>query len=109
MLILFTFAIICFLALILGVILLLTSDGAEFLVESEDKQLFDFPTIKRMMRERQWRAASPLLLAVGGFLGVLLFGSLLLLVIMDDKLLGTGILMVSSVVVLRVVIAIIRS
>ena len=73
------------------------------------KVSFTFPQIKEEIRSGHWTTVAPLLLAVGGFLGVLLFGSLALLVAIDDKLLGAFIAVVSIVTVIRVLVAMIRA
>jgi hypothetical protein len=48
-----------------------------------------FGDIKGMIRDRQWRAALPVLLAMGGLFGLIVFGVLALWVKMDDKLIAT--------------------
>jgi hypothetical protein len=48
-----------------------------------------FGDIKGGMRDRQWRAALPALLAMAGLFGLLVFGVLALWVKMDDKLIAT--------------------
>lgn len=73
------------------------------------KVSYSFPDIKNEMREGNWGTAGPLLMAVGGFLGVLLFGSLVLLVVIDDKILGSLIAVIAAITVLRVTIAMIRA
>ena len=48
-----------------------------------------FGDIKGMLRDRQWRAALPALLAMAGLFGLIVFGVLALWVKMDDKLIAT--------------------
>ena len=73
------------------------------------KVSFSFPEIKEEIRSGHWKTVAPLLMTVGGFLGVLLFGSLALLVALDDKLLGAFIAVVSIVTIVRVLVAMIRA
>ncbi len=76
---------------------------------SSSRVSYSFPAIKNEMRDGRWGTAAPLLMAVGGFLGVLLFGSLVLLVVIDDKILGSLIAVIATITVLRVTIAMIRA
>jgi cytoskeletal protein RodZ len=76
---------------------------------SASKVSYSFPDIKNEMRDGHWGTAGPLLMAVGGFLGVLLFGSLVLLVVIDDRILGSLIAVIATITVLRVTIAMIRA
>ena len=76
---------------------------------SSSRVSYRFPDIKNEMRDGRWSTAAPLLMAVGGFLGVLLFGSLVLLVVIDDKILGSLIAVTATITVLRVTIAMIRA
>jgi hypothetical protein len=48
-----------------------------------------FGDIKGMIRDRQWGAALPVLLAMAGLFGLIVFGVLALWVKMDDKLIAT--------------------
>jgi hypothetical protein len=73
------------------------------------KVSYSFPDLKIEMREGNWGTAGPLLMAVGGFLGVLFFGSLVLLVVIDDKILGSLIAVIATITVLRVTIAMVRA
>lgn len=68
-----------------------------------------FAEIKRELKRGQWRKALPFLLAIGGFLGLLLFGSLVLLVAMEDKLIGSLIAAVTLFTVLRVLIRMVQA
>jgi cell division protein FtsX len=45
--------------------------------------------IKQLVRDRQWRAALPFLLAMIGLFGLIVFGVLALWVKLDDKLVAT--------------------
>ena len=47
-----------------------------------------FADLKRLIRSGQWRAAMPIWLALGGMFGLLVFGSLALLLGVDNKLIG---------------------
>jgi len=75
----------------------------------ESKVSYSFRDIKGEMKAGQWHTATPLLMAVGGFLGLLLFGSLVLLVAIDNKLLGSVITIVALATVARVIVAMIRA
>ena len=48
-----------------------------------------FGDIKGMLRDRQWRGVLPVLLAMGGLFGLIVFGVLALWLKMDDKLIAT--------------------
>jgi hypothetical protein len=83
--------------------------GARKDVGLESKKSISFAEIKNEMRAGQWQSAGPLLLAVGGFLGVLITGSLLILLAADNKLIGAIITIVAFITVARVVAAMIRA
>jgi hypothetical protein len=70
---------------------------------------YNFSEIKEEVRARRWNTAGPLLLAVGGFLGLLLFGSLALLVAIDDKLIGACVAGIAIFAVARVIIGMVRA
>ena len=48
-----------------------------------------YAEIKQLIRDRQWRAALPFLLAMTGLFGLIVFGVLALWFKMDDKLVAT--------------------
>ena len=48
-----------------------------------------YAEIKQLIRDRQWRAALPVLLAMAGLFGLIVFGVLALWFKMDDKLVAT--------------------
>ena len=48
-----------------------------------------YAEIKQLVRDRQWRAALPFLLAMTGLFGLIVFGVLALWFKMDDKLVAT--------------------
>jgi len=48
-----------------------------------------YTEVKQLMRERQWRAALPPILAIVGMFGLIVFGVLALWWKMDDKLIAT--------------------
>jgi hypothetical protein len=48
-----------------------------------------FTEIKQLVRDRQWHAALPVLLAMAGMFGLIVFGALALWWKMDDKLIAT--------------------
>jgi len=59
--------------------------GAKVTRESE----MSFTEIKQLVRDREWRAALPVLLAMAGLFGLFIFGALALWSKMDDKLIAT--------------------
>ena len=61
------------------------------------------------VRQGNWSSAGPLLLAVGGFLGLLLFGSFIVLILIEDKIIGALMVAIAAAAVLRVSIALARS
>jgi hypothetical protein len=68
-----------------------------------------FGEIKCQAKSGQWSEVLPVLLAIVGLLGLLLFGSLALFVALDDKLVGGLIAAVGVFATLRVVIGLIRA
>ncbi|MGB3713176.1 MAG: hypothetical protein WA996_01985 [Candidatus Promineifilaceae bacterium] len=70
---------------------------------------FSFREIKEEVWAGRWNTAAPLLMAVGGFLGLLVFGSLALLVALDDKLVGALIAGIAIFTVLRVIVGMVRA
>jgi hypothetical protein len=48
-----------------------------------------YADLKRLMRDGQWRAALPYLLAMAGLFGLIVFGVLALWLTLDDKLVAT--------------------
>ncbi len=70
---------------------------------------YSFREIKEEVRAGRWKTAAPLLMAVGGFLGLLLFGSLALLVALDDKLVGALIAGIAIFTVMRVMVGMVRA
>lgn len=64
--------------------------------------------LKQMLRLRQWRAAIPPLLAMGGLLGLVVFGALALWMKLDSKVLGTAILAIVLFTVARAVLDFVR-
>ena len=69
----------------------------------------DFAAIKRELKKGHWRTTLPLVLAVFGFLGLLLFGSLALFISLDDILIGSFIAAVAVLAVVRVLIRMIQA
>ncbi|UCG22754.1 MAG: hypothetical protein JSW55_11270 [Chloroflexota bacterium] len=68
-----------------------------------------FGEIKSQVKSGQWSAVLPVLLAIIGLLGLLLFGSLALFVALDDKLVGGLIATVGVFATLRVIVGMIRA
>ena len=75
----------------------------------EREASISFSEIKAEIRSRNWSQALPLLLAVGGFLGLLLFGSLALFLIIDSKLVGGLMVVLIIITVLRIVYQMIKA
>ena len=72
--------------------------GAKVEVEAETS----FTELKDQLRARDWTQALPTLLVVCGLLGLILFGSLALLMGLENKLLGAVILVVALYALIRV-------
>ena len=68
-----------------------------------------FGEIKASVRARQWRPVAPFLLAIGGMFGLLLFGSLALLVGLENKLVGAVLLAVVIYACVRTLDAFVRA
>ena len=68
-----------------------------------------FSEIKSTAASGNWREALPALLAIGGLVGFLSFGSLTLFVIMEDKLVGGIILAVVVIAVARILVRFARA
>ncbi len=75
----------------------------------ERQSTISFTELKEQIKSGHWRDVLPFLLAVGGFLGLLFFGSLALLVALDDKLIGGLIAAVGIVSVFRVLIRMVKA
>jgi hypothetical protein len=70
---------------------------------------YSFREVKELLKSGKWREAAPLLLAVGGLLGLISFGSLTLFLAIDDKLVGGLVAAVALFSVLRVLVGMIRA
>ncbi|HSG14866.1 MAG TPA: hypothetical protein VLE70_00920 [Anaerolineae bacterium] len=70
---------------------------------------YSFVEIKSQAKNGQWSEVLPVLMAIVGLLGLLLFGSLALFVAMDDRLVGGLIAVVGVFATLRVVVGLIRA
>jgi hypothetical protein len=66
---------------------------------------FSFVEIKGVLKAGKWREVLPILLAMGGLLGLLAFGSLALLVGVDNKLFGLVVVGVAMYAVVRTLIS----
>lgn len=69
----------------------------------------NFGQLKKAVKKGDWRNTLPLLLAIFGFLGLLLFGSLALYVALENKLLGSVVAAVAIFSVVRVAIRMIQA
>ena len=70
---------------------------------------YSFPEIKKEIREGRWNTAAPLLLAVGGFLGLLVSGSLAVYMMADNKLVGILFAGIAIFAAARVIVAMVRA
>lgn len=75
----------------------------------EREASISFKDIKKQVKSGDWQEALPLLLAVGGFLGLLIFGSLALFFAIDDKLVGGLFAVVAIFTVARILIQMARA
>lgn len=78
-------------------------------IKRERAVSISFKEIKGQLRRRQWSTAAPVLLAIGGFLGLLAFGSLALFGAIENELVGGLIAAISLVTVLRILIRLARA
>jgi hypothetical protein len=76
--------------------------------EGEEPTL-NFGEMKEAVKRGYWRNTLPILLAIFGFLGLLLFGSLALFVALEDKLLGSVVAAVAIFSVVRVAIRMVQA
>jgi hypothetical protein len=74
-----------------------------------EKATLNFGEMKKAVKRGHWRSSLPILLAIFGFLGLLLFGSLALYVALDNKLLGSVVAAVAIFSVVRVAIRMIQA
>ena len=81
--------------------------GQAAFVETEAS--LSFGDIKSQAKDGQWSEVLPALMAIVGLLGLLFFGSLALLVALDDKLVGGLIAVVGVFATLRVIVGLIRA
>ena len=75
----------------------------------EREASISFSDVKKQVKSGNWRESLPLLLAVGGFLGLLVFGSLALFFALDDKLVGGLIAAVAIFTVARILVQMARA
>lgn len=75
----------------------------------EREASISFKDIKKQVKSGNWQEALPLLLAVGGFLGLLVFGSLALFFAIEDKLVGGLIAIVAIFTAARILIQMARA
>ena len=68
-----------------------------------------FSEVKKQVSSGNWKESFPLLLAVGGFLGLLLFGSLALFFALGGKLIGGLIAAVAIFTVVRILVQMARA
>ena len=68
-----------------------------------------FGDLKGQIKSGRWSQALPVLLVISGLLGLVVFGSLALLVAMEDKLVGGLIALVAIFTSLRVLVSLIRA
>lgn len=85
-----------------------TASYAESAGSKEEWTGLNFVEMKRGLKRGQWRNTLPILLAIFGFLGLLLFGSLALFVAMEDKVVGSVVAAVAIFAVVRVIIRMVQ-
>ena len=78
-------------------------------ISVERRAEFSFAEINKMVLTGQWRRALPILLAIGGLLGLLLFGSLALWLSLENRLVGGLIVAVALYAVVRTLIGFARA
>jgi hypothetical protein len=78
-------------------------------VKVEREASFGLADVKHQVAAGQWREALPVLLALGGLVGFLLFGSLVALLAIESKLIGGAIVIVAAYAVVRIVLALRRA
>jgi len=75
----------------------------------EREASISFREIWRLVEERSWRKVIPVLLAMGGMLGLLLFGSLTLFFGMANKVIGGVLVIMARYTVIRTLLALVRA
>ena len=78
-------------------------------VAVDRKASFGFAEIKQQLRAGQWLQMFPILLAVGGFVGLFLFGAAAAWLGMENKLLAGLIVIVALYALIRMVSAVVRA
>ena len=78
-------------------------------ISVEHESSFSFTEIKTRLSAGDYSESLPILLASGGLLGLLTFGSLALFAAMENKVVGGMIAFVSIFTVLRIVVKIVRA
>jgi hypothetical protein len=78
-------------------------------VQVEREASISLADVKQQIRAGQWRENLPVLLIVGGFAGLLLFGALTAWVAVDDKLVGGLVAVVAIYALVRMVLAFVRA
>ncbi len=75
----------------------------------ESKASFSFADIKTLVKQGQWQAVLPIILAIAGFLGLLLFGSLTIWLGIENKWVGGLIIVVALYAIIRTLLAFTRA
>ncbi len=78
-------------------------------VASRSEASISFRDIWRLIEERNWAQAVPVLLLLGGMMGLFLFGSLALLVGMENKVVGGVAVAMALYIVFRTMFAFIKA
>ncbi|NOZ71767.1 MAG: hypothetical protein GXP38_07610 [Chloroflexi bacterium] len=78
-------------------------------VKVEREASISFRDIWRLVEARAWRKVIPALLAIGGMLGLFLFGSLALFLGMENKLLGGALVIMALYTVVRTLLSLARA
>lgn len=77
--------------------------------EVKTEASISFGDIKTLVRSGRWEEALPGLLALAGFLGLLLFGSLAILLALEDKVVGGLVALAGLLTALRLFIGFVRA
>jgi hypothetical protein len=78
-------------------------------ISVEYESSFSYTEIKARLSAGDYSEAFPIILASGGMLGLLTFGSLALFTVMENKVVGGMIAFVAIFTVLRIVVKIVRA
>ncbi len=78
-------------------------------VAKRSEASISFRDIWRLVEERQWHKVIPVLLLLGGLLGLLLFGALTLFLSMENRLLGGFFVAMALYVLVRTMLSFVKA